>query len=83
MVANEKTKGERIMKTADLCDQCLDELQVCELSFQSYGGKRMFSGPIATVDVFEENVLVRERSRRCRRGRCSWSMEKARAAWRY
>ncbi|KYD20093.1 hypothetical protein B4109_1564 [Geobacillus stearothermophilus] len=60
MVANEKTKGERIMKTADLCDQCLDELQVCELSFQSYGGKRMFSGPIATVDVFEDNVLVRE-----------------------
>ncbi|MED5075498.1 ribonuclease E activity regulator RraA, partial [Anoxybacillus geothermalis] len=48
------------MKTADLCDQFLDELQVCELSFQSYGGKRAFSGPIATVDVFEDNVLVRE-----------------------
>ncbi|KPC97206.1 putative regulator of ribonuclease activity [Geobacillus sp. BCO2] len=48
------------MKTADLCDQCLDELQVCELPFQSYGGKRMFFGPIATVDVFEDNVLVRE-----------------------
>ncbi|MEB3751671.1 ribonuclease E activity regulator RraA [Geobacillus icigianus] len=48
------------MKTADLCDQFLDELQVCEVPFQSYGGKQMFSGPIATVDVLEDNVLVRE-----------------------
>jgi len=49
-----------MVKTADLCDQFLDELQVCDLAFQSYGGKRTFSGPIATVDVLEDNVLVRE-----------------------
>jgi regulator of ribonuclease activity A len=56
-----KNEGRGMMvKTADLCDQFLDELQVCDLAFQSYGGKQMFSGPIATVDVFEDNVLVRE-----------------------
>lgn len=48
------------MKTADLCDQYLEKLQVCQLSLYSYGGKKEFTGPIATVDVFEDNVLVRE-----------------------
>ncbi|OQM45823.1 S-adenosylmethionine--2-demethylmenaquinone methyltransferase [Anoxybacillus sp. UARK-01] len=48
------------MKTADLCDQFLSELQVCQLPLHSYGGKTEFSGPIATVEVFEDNVLVRE-----------------------
>lgn len=28
--------------------------------FRSFGGKQQFSGPIATVKVFEDNVLVRE-----------------------
>jgi regulator of ribonuclease activity A len=53
-------KEEIVMKTADLCDEFLSELQVCQLPMQSYGGKAEFSGPIATVDVFEDNVLVRE-----------------------
>jgi len=48
------------VKTADLCDQFLEKLQVCQLPLHSYGGKKEFSGPIATVDVFEDNVLVRE-----------------------
>jgi regulator of ribonuclease activity A len=54
------SKEEIVMKTADLCDEFLSELQVCQLPMQSYGGKAEFSGPIATVDVFEDNVLVRE-----------------------
>jgi regulator of ribonuclease activity A len=49
-----------MMKTADLCDQFLEQLQVCKTPFHSYGGKREFFGPIATVEVFEDNVLVRE-----------------------
>lgn len=48
------------MKTADVCDQYHEELQICEPMFRSFGGKQQFSGPIATVKVFEDNVLVRE-----------------------
>jgi regulator of ribonuclease activity A len=56
-----KNMGKGIcVKTADLCDQFFEQLQVCQLSLHSYGGKKEFSGPIATVDVFEDNVLVRE-----------------------
>jgi len=48
------------VKTADVCDQYHEELQICEPMFRSFGGKQQFSGPIATVKVFEDNVLVRE-----------------------
>ncbi len=48
------------MKTADVCDQYHEELQICEPMFRSFGGKQQFSGPIATVKVFKDNVLVRE-----------------------
>lgn len=47
-------------KTADLCDEHVDELSFCTIDFKSYGKKRSFFGPIATVDVYEDNVLVRE-----------------------
>ncbi|KMY53033.1 ribonuclease [Bacillus sp. FJAT-27231] len=47
------------VKTADLCDDFSEELQVCYLELKSYGGKRRFSGPISTVKVFEDNVLVK------------------------
>ncbi len=48
------------MKTTDLCDQFSAELQVCAPMFRHYGKVRAFSGPIATVKVFEDNALVRE-----------------------
>ncbi|RBW69055.1 ribonuclease E activity regulator RraA [Bacillus taeanensis] len=48
------------VKTADLCDEFHEELQICTLSFQSYGKKKTFSGPIATVKVKDDNILVRE-----------------------
>ena len=47
-------------KTADLYDEHVDKVQVCTLDFRSYGGKKRFSGKIETVDVFEDNVLVKE-----------------------
>lgn len=43
--------------TADLCDA--HEVEVLEPVFRDYGGVRRFSGPVATVQVFEDNVLVR------------------------
>jgi regulator of ribonuclease activity A len=48
------------IKTADLCDQFSDELEVCELPMHDYGGEFRFSGPIATIKCFEDNSLVRE-----------------------
>ena len=47
-------------KTADLYDAHEQEVQVCEPLFRSYGGQAKFCGPIATVLVFEDNVLVKE-----------------------
>ena len=35
-------------------------MRVTEPLFRGYGGARSFCGPIATVRVFEDNVLVRE-----------------------
>lgn len=48
------------MKTADLCDDFASELKVCTMEFRSYGKHKRFSGPIATVKVFEDNVFVKE-----------------------
>ncbi|MDR6226769.1 ribonuclease E activity regulator RraA [Desmospora profundinema] len=48
------------MRTTDLCDQYSEELDICEPIFTSFGRKRSFSGPIATVRVWEDNVLVRQ-----------------------
>jgi regulator of ribonuclease activity A len=47
-------------KTADLCDQFSDELDVCEPLFHDYGGRVAFSGPIATIKCFEDNSRVRD-----------------------
>ena len=48
------------IKTADLCDQFSDELEVCEPLFGDFGGELGFSGRIATIKCFEDNSLVRE-----------------------
>jgi regulator of ribonuclease activity A len=48
------------LKTADLCDRYPNELNICELSFRSYGKKSSFFGPISTVKVQDDNVLVLE-----------------------
>lgn len=48
------------MKTTDLCDDYADQLKLCRMDLSSYGGKREFHGYIQTVDVFEDNSLVKE-----------------------
>jgi regulator of ribonuclease activity A len=45
--------------TADLYDRNEDKVSVVEPMFLDYGGVRRFSGPIATVKVYEDNSLVR------------------------
>jgi regulator of ribonuclease activity A len=45
--------------TTDLSD-AHPEAQVCDPVFQAFGGRRVFSGPITTLKVFEDNSMVRE-----------------------
>jgi len=48
------------ISTADLCDAHADELQIAEPGLVTIGGAPAFGGPIATVQVLEDNVLVRQ-----------------------
>ncbi|XP_026405720.1 putative 4-hydroxy-4-methyl-2-oxoglutarate aldolase 3 [Papaver somniferum] len=53
------------LATAEVCDSNASllhsgELRVLHPIFQIYGQGRAFSGPVVTVKVFEDNVLVRE-----------------------
>ena len=47
-------------KTPDLCDEFEESVRVADPLFRAFGGAGSFHGPIATVRVFEDNVLVRE-----------------------
>lgn len=51
--------------TAEACDSnaallASGELRVLQPMFQIYGQCRVFSGPVVTLKVFEDNVLVRQ-----------------------
>ncbi len=56
-------------KTADLCDQHSDRLQIAEPLLRHFGRRRTFGGEIATVDAFEDNSLVRQAFEEPGRGR--------------
>jgi regulator of ribonuclease activity A len=45
--------------TTDLCDAHGDLVQVVVPGFNNYGRRKQFAGSIATVKVFEDNVIVR------------------------
>lgn len=46
--------------TADLCDEFGQDVYVCKQNFSSYGKRKAFAGPISTVKVLDDNVLVLE-----------------------
>ncbi|CAA2997530.1 4-hydroxy-4-methyl-2-oxoglutarate aldolase 3 [Olea europaea subsp. europaea] len=53
------------LATAEACDTngallSSGDLRVLQPVFQIYGQRRAFSGPIATLKAFEDNVLIRE-----------------------
>lgn len=48
------------VKTTDLYDQFEEKLLVAEPVFRHFGGYKSFCGPIATVQCFEDNSLVKE-----------------------
>lgn len=56
-------------KTADLYDEHTAEVQVAEPLFRHFGGRRIFGGPIATLKVFEDNLLVHEQLKESGEGR--------------
>lgn len=45
--------------TADLCDAHQDKCQVCTTQFRQYGGRRVFSGRIRTIECRDDNILLR------------------------
>jgi regulator of ribonuclease activity A len=57
-----------LVPTADLCDR-FPEARVAEPLLRDFGGSTAFSGTIATVRVFEDNVLVRSSLERPGNGR--------------
>lgn len=48
-----------MIATTDLCDEYPD-VEVLDPILHHFGGRTQFVGPIRTVRVFEDNVLVRE-----------------------
>ncbi|MDK9724539.1 MAG: ribonuclease E activity regulator RraA [Sterolibacteriaceae bacterium MAG5] len=46
--------------TTDLCDANEGKVRVVAPMFRSYGGRKAFHGPIATLKLFEDNGLVRK-----------------------
>ncbi len=46
--------------TCDLYDQFEGKVQTNQAPLVHYGGNRTFCGPIATVECFEDNVLLRQ-----------------------
>ncbi|CAH9095926.1 unnamed protein product [Cuscuta epithymum] len=54
-----------LVTTAEVCDAnphliVSGELRALQPIFQIYGRRQVFSGPIVTLKVFEDNVLIRE-----------------------
>jgi regulator of ribonuclease activity A len=47
-------------QTTDLSDRLGDTVRVADPVFRDFGGARSFAGTVATVKVFEDNVLVRQ-----------------------
>lgn len=45
--------------TADLCDAHQEDCQVCTTQFRQYGGRRVFSGRIRTIECRNDNILLR------------------------
>ena len=47
-------------KTADLCDDHSENIQIAQPGMLSYGGMARFAGRIITIKLFEDNSLLRD-----------------------
>jgi regulator of ribonuclease activity A len=52
--------GDAVTKTTDLCDAFPELVHVCAPALRSYGARSTFDGPITTLKVHEDNLLVRK-----------------------
>lgn len=57
------------MKTADLVDEHDASVRLCDLPFRRFGRVGSFWGPIATVECFEDNALLKSMLQEPGRGR--------------
>jgi regulator of ribonuclease activity A len=48
-----------MQSTTNICDSRGDSVLAAQPIFRDFGGVRVFNGPMSTVRVFEDNVLVR------------------------
>lgn len=55
-----KKGSDKMGFTADICDDYSELVTVADPLFKLHGLKTHFSGPVATVRVFEDNVLVKK-----------------------
>jgi regulator of ribonuclease activity A len=46
--------------TTDLCDAYPGDVRIVDPVFRDFGGHRAFAGPMTTLQLFEDNSLVRE-----------------------
>ena len=46
--------------TPDLCDDYPELVRVLDPIFSNFGGRERFSGPLVTVNCFEDNSVVKE-----------------------
>ena len=53
--------NEQAFQTADLCDAHSGSVRVAHSILKSFGGRTRFYGPIATLQVLEDNVIVKQR----------------------
>ncbi|NWJ74311.1 ribonuclease E activity regulator RraA [Pseudonocardia sp. ICBG1122] len=49
-----------VLRTADLYDEHGEALDSCDTRFRQFGAVHVFSGVVATVQVHDENFLVKE-----------------------
>ena len=57
------------IKTAELCDEFANDLEVCSAQFRIFGGRRSFNGEIETVRTFEDVELIKQCLEQPGRGR--------------
>ncbi len=48
------------LTTADLYDQHVDQLVVCDTQFRQYGQRRSFHGQVVTLLCYEDNLLLKQ-----------------------
>jgi len=58
-----------MIKTTDICDHFSGQIQIAEPLFHNFGGASAFHGPVSTLKLFEDNVLLREAVQQAGKGR--------------